>query len=262
MVVNARDRLDDAARVYAGLGFTLTPRGFHTLGSANHLAMFGTDYLELIGMPPGSARRDLLEQPAGLNGLVFATEDATGLHRVLNEAGVAATPSQQFSRPVALPGGTQDAVFRTVHLTPGPVWPGRVYFCQHLTRDLVWRDEWRHHANGAVGVVRTLIASDDPQRLGDVFGRMFGAGAVRTVQHGISLVAGLSRVDVLSHAAVAGQIGAPADARSEYMAALTLRTRSLAQAEAAMAHVKLVRTPGRLTVPAAIAAGTVLEFVE
>ena len=30
-VVNVRDRIDEAAATYARLGFTLTPRGYHTL---------------------------------------------------------------------------------------------------------------------------------------------------------------------------------------------------------------------------------------
>ena len=57
VVVNVRDRIDDAADTYRRLGFTLTPRGYHTLGSMNHLAMFGTDYLELIAAKPGDDSR-------------------------------------------------------------------------------------------------------------------------------------------------------------------------------------------------------------
>ena len=48
VVVNARDRLDDAADTYRRLGFTLTPRGYHTLGSMNHLAIFGTDWARMM----------------------------------------------------------------------------------------------------------------------------------------------------------------------------------------------------------------------
>jgi hypothetical protein len=170
----------------------------------------------------------------------------------------------QFSRPVTLgDGSSRDAVFRTVVLNQSAV-AGRLYFCHHFTRDLVWRDEWRHHANGTVGVVRTLIASDDPSRLGAVFAAMFGAATVRKIPGGISLVVGLSRVDVLDHATIATTLGAAArsDDRPEYMAALTLRTLSLSQAEAALSGVTLVRAPGRLLVPAAAAFGCVLEFVE
>ena len=36
-------------RALAALGFQLTPMGKHSLGSANHLAVFGEDYLELLG---------------------------------------------------------------------------------------------------------------------------------------------------------------------------------------------------------------------
>src|SRR5438876_3128607 len=82
VVINARDDMDAAAAIYRRLGFRLTPRGFHSLGSTNHLAMFATDYLELIAVPRGatSGRLDLLDWPAGLNGLVFGTEDSAAVY--------------------------------------------------------------------------------------------------------------------------------------------------------------------------------------
>src|ERR1700684_3661859 len=110
VVINVRDRIDEGADTFRRLGFTLTPRGYHTLGSMNHLAMFGTDYLELIAAPPGATQRP---------GIV--------------EAGVPLLPPGEFSRPVALPEGTRDAVFRTVRLKPGTVAAGRLYFCHHFT---------------------------------------------------------------------------------------------------------------------------------
>src|SRR5215471_4390848 len=77
VVIDVRDRMDEAARVFAALGFHLTPRGHHTLGSMNHLAMFATDYLELLGFGAGGVARPELEPfPIGLNGLVFKTADA------------------------------------------------------------------------------------------------------------------------------------------------------------------------------------------
>ena len=163
VVVNVRDQLDAGLETYQRLGFTMTPRGYHTLGSMNHLAIFGTEYLELIAAQPGETRRaEILASPFGLNGLVFGTEDSASVYAALHEAGVPVEPPLEFSRPVELTGGARDATFRTVHLTPGTVPAGRVYFCHHFTRDLVWRDEWRHHANGAVGVARAVIAARDP----------------------------------------------------------------------------------------------------
>jgi len=145
VVVNARDQIDQAADTYRRLGFTLTPRGYHTLGSINHLAMFGTDYLELIALPPNdTSRTEIMAAPLGLNGLVFGSEDADATYAALHQAGVPIEPPQQFSRPVEIetPTGTQqrDAAFRTVRLPREEVPAGRLYFCQHLSRDLVCRD--------------------------------------------------------------------------------------------------------------------------
>ena len=231
--------------------------------------MFGTDYLELIGIPSGSAaRQEIMADPFGLNGLVFGTEDAASVAAALSAAGVPHTPPNQFSRPVDLPGGgARDAVFRTVHVQPPAGRPGRLYFCHHFTRDLVWRDEWRRHANGALGVVRVLIASDDPAILHGLFSAMFGAEALRTVADGCSLLVGLARVDVLAHAAVASLLGpaAPdAAGRSHYMAALTLRARALGQATDALTAGGLtpIQQSGRLLVPASAAMNCALEFVE
>jgi len=266
VVVNVRDRLDTAAEAYRRLGFTLTPRGYHSLGSMNHLAIFGTDYLELIAARPGDAgRADIMGAPEGLNGLVFYSEDGAATHAALARQGVEAAPPLQFSRPVDLADGPRDATFRTVHLAARPSGLGRLYFCQHLTRDLVWRDEWRHHANGALGVARHVIGARDPGALAALFARAFGADAVRAVAGGHSLAAGLARVEILTPETIAARFGdavGDGGGRSEYMAALTLRTQSLDKAAAALAGVPGVRCEdARVLVPASAAFGCALEFV-
>jgi len=99
VVINARDDMDRAADIYRRLGFTLTERGHHSLGSMNHLAIFGTDYLELIALPKGasSGRMDLLDYPFGLNGLVFGSEDSTATYEALTKAGVPVEPPMEFT---------------------------------------------------------------------------------------------------------------------------------------------------------------------
>ncbi|HEY1931438.1 MAG TPA: VOC family protein [Acetobacteraceae bacterium] len=269
VVINVRDRIDEGAETFRRLGFTLTPRGYHTLGSMNHLAMFGTEYLELIAAPTGETRRqEILTSPIGLNGLVFGSDDSDRTYATLHAAGVPVDPARQFSRPVELPGGARDATFRTVTLTPGTVAAGRLYFCHHLTRDLVWRDEWRHHANGTIGVSRAVIAAQDPTVLGALFARMFGADAVRSTADGCTLAVGLSRMDVVTPASLHAQFGdATPDGggRTEFMAALSLRTRSLAAAGQALdagAISGRQRDGQRIIVPAAAAFGAALEFHE
>ena len=98
VVINARDRLDEAAATYQRLGFALTPRGHHTLGSSNNLAVLGTDYIELLGVVPGvSDRTDLLDWPAGLNGVVFKTFDSDATFAALQGEGVPVLQPQEFS---------------------------------------------------------------------------------------------------------------------------------------------------------------------
>ena len=267
VVINARDRIDDAAETYRRLGFTLTPRGYHTLGSMNHLAIFGTDYLELIAAPPGDTRRpEILGSPEGLNGLVFGTEDSAAVHAALVAAGVPVLPPREFSRPVEVAGAAHDATFRTVRLPEdGTVPDGRLYFCHHLTRHLVWRDEWRQHANGTVAVARAVIMARDPSRWGALFAAMFGAEAVRPVEGGCVLAVGLGRFEIVTPARLAEQFGdaapGPGD-RSDMMAGLVFRTVSVDQAEAALAAggITSQRHGARIVVPADQAFGAVLAF--
>lgn len=266
VVVNVRDRMDAASALYRRLGFTLTPRGHHTLGSINHLAMFGTDYLELIGAPADDRRTDLLGWPEGLNGLVWGTEDAEALHATLAEAGVAALPPGQFSRPVELPDGRiADAEFRTLRLPNETTPAGRLYFCQHFTRDLVWRDAWRRHANGTLGVEAAVIAAADPDRLGGLFAQMFGADAVSAIAGGRRLLLGLSRFDVVHPDQLArlyGDAAPPAGGRDEFMAALVLRTASLDRAAAALQVDGVTRDAAGITVSASATMGVALRFVD
>lgn len=267
IVVNVRDRIDDAANTYRRLGFTLTPRGYHTLGSMNHLAIFGTDYMELIAVKPGdNSRPEIMEAPFGVNGLVFGTEDATATYEALRRNEVPIDPPHQFSRPVEAGGTTRDAIFRTTRLPRSAAAAGRLYFCQHLTRDLVWRDEWRRHANGAIGIARAVIAAEEPEILGGLFAHMFGTATVRPTDDGCSLMLGLSRFDIVHPAALWEMFGGAAPdsrGRRDYMAALTFRTLSLDAAETALeaGHIRGVDRIGTsVLVPATEAFGVTLEF--
>jgi Glyoxalase-like domain len=156
IVFNARDRMDEVVDLFCRLGFTVAPRGHHTLGSINHVITFGGDYLELLGYPPGkppAKRPELASHPIGLMATVIATTDADATRSELIGRGLQPRPVQMFSRPVDLGGGVvQDAAFRVTRLEPDAV-PGTwFYYCQHLTPELVWRPEWQAHPNGASAI--------------------------------------------------------------------------------------------------------------
>jgi hypothetical protein len=271
VVINARDEMDAAAETYSRLGFTLTERGYHSLGSMNHLAMFGTDYLELIAVEKGAktGRLDLLNYPAGLNGLVFGSEDSAITYKELTANGVPVEAPVEFTRPVKYAGGQGDARFRTVRMKNGVVPYGRVYWCHHFTRDLVWRDEWRHHANGAVAVQRAVIVEPDPAEAAKLYAQMFGPEAVRDIRGGKAVIIGNSRFDILTASALRDQFSEACvpdfEGRFAFMAGLTFRTTSLRKTAMALqaGGIKNVeQTAGRIIVPARNAFNAVLEFVE
>jgi len=165
IVINVLFDMDRARELMSRLGFTLTPRGYHSLGSINHLMMFELDYLELIGLPSGTdvLRKDVLESPRGIDGLVFKSDDIDATERALRESGLAMLEPRSFSRPVTIDGIERHARFRTVRTAPELFEAGRIYYCQHFTPELVWHRPWMSHANG-VGALRELvIVAANPQ---------------------------------------------------------------------------------------------------
>jgi hypothetical protein len=267
VVIDVRDRIDEAMRCFASLGFRLTPRGRHTLGSVNHLAMFATDYLELLGFgEDGATRTEIARFPRGLNGLVFKTTDADLVHRQAQAAALAVLPVQSFSRPVALAGASYDARFRTTRLDPDKITIGRVYFCEHLTPDLVWRPEWQTHPNGANAIARVVVATADPQRAAGLFRDLFGAHAVAERNGRQVMTAGTAQVELSPPNMIAAEFGAAASepaGRAGYMAALGIKVRSLRETAQMLHAVTGVRVePRRLVVPAAAAFNTTIVFSE
>ena len=268
IVIDVREEIDAAAERFAKLGFALTPRGHHTLGSSNHLAIFATDYLELLGFgAAGPVRAELQPFPIGLNGLVFKTSDAERIHREAGAAGLPVLPVQSFSRPVTLTGETRDARFRTTRLDPKAVAMGRVYFCEHLTPELVWREEWQAHPNGAQGIARVVVAAPEPARSSALFQALYGpAAAVAAADGRVTVAAGSARVELMTPSAVAAKFGAAAAqpaGRAEYLAAAEFKVRSLRDTARRLSPPAGLQVDDRrVVVPAAAAFNTTIVFAE
>jgi Glyoxalase-like domain len=182
VVLVVRD-LDGARGTFARMGFTVTPRGDHTLGSKNHCVMFGHDYIELLTSPaenPHPSRQYYTEFSRGgdgLAGIALKSADAKGAYTELLWAGFQPGDTLEFSRPVALPGGTREARFRIVQPRAGSTPGGRVFVCEHLTRELVWRPEYQRHANGATGLAAIAIVCNDVAKTAQTYERLFDSRA-------------------------------------------------------------------------------------
>ena len=156
-MVAVRD-LDTAAAGFRQLGFTLTPRGYHSIGSQNHCIMLASTYIELLAVPAPHPwldyYREFLRTGDGLAAIALRTPDADVAYEALRARGVAAKAPMDLSRPVE--GGV--ARFRLVQIED----VSNVFVCQHLTPELVWRPEWQRHANGATELVGAALAAKRP----------------------------------------------------------------------------------------------------
>ena len=153
-VIVVRD-LDAAAACFTALGFTLTPRGFHSIGSQNHCIMLGSTYIELLTAGVAHPwldyyRRFLERQGDGLAAIALSTDDAERTYGELKDHGARAP--MDLSRPVQ--GGV--ARFRLVQIQD------TLFVCQHLTPELVWRPEWQKHANGAMELAAIAWGEKQP----------------------------------------------------------------------------------------------------
>ncbi len=163
VIFYAGQALDDLADFFVRVGFQLTPLGRHNSGSVNRLAMLKGQYIELMGFEPGtptSVRPEIQSMAPGLNGIV-ATDPAGRVRRRLADHSL---PGVHLERPVDAPGVQGVASF-TITRVPDGAPDVRTFMCRHHTPDLVWRDEWQLHANGALSLAGVWLATRHPRQL-------------------------------------------------------------------------------------------------
>jgi len=152
--------LDAAGQTWRSLGFTLTPRGYHTLGSQNHCIMLARDYIELLHVTaPNPSRQyywDAQVRGGGCAAMSCKSADAFATAARLRADRWHTSDPIEFSRPVRLDDGTeQPATFRVTALDDAP--GARYFVCEHRTPELLWRPEWVQHVNGTTGIAAMYL---------------------------------------------------------------------------------------------------------
>lgn len=269
--------LDASAELYRRLGFTLSPRGLHSpqKGTANYTIIFTDDYLELLGVVSETElnvgqRQNLAANGEGLQAIANRTANADAAKPALADLGIQTGEVSAFSRPLPLPGGGEGiASFRTLSFDPGSVPLGHFFLCQHETRDMVWRPELQHHANGAVALGGIIGISETPRVTAETYARFYAAGQVSETQGGFLVSTGTNSASLLFVDRSAAEklfpgvdIGAtPANG----FAALRIRVRHLNRTRDVLLNhgIEFVATPrGGVAVKPHEASGTIIEFSE
>ncbi|WP_181565740.1 VOC family protein [Paraburkholderia unamae] len=226
-VINVRNGLDQARHLYRRLGFDLTHRGHHSVGTSNYLAIFGRTYLELLGFVGDNAcpPSDLVDAPVGLRALALGGGEPDKVAARWSTLGLLDGPPADLDRPVAHAAGIASARFRIFRLRADWIANARLFYCHHYTPELVWRDEWRHHANGVTELIGVDISSENPRNAASLYGQAFGMS-----QSGIDTThidAGPTRLSFIPARLVRRRYGYGGANALEQMVALRFATRSL-----------------------------------
>jgi hypothetical protein len=185
IIVGVRD-LERARVDWTRLGFTSSPRGRHIgQGTANYCIMFGSDYIELLGVvdPDDFVQRldTFLAQREGLMALAFAP--AAPLEEVrsaLERLELHPSEPRPLGRQLELPQGTVVPRFSLISLRPEET-PGLDSFiCAHLTPELMRQPEWLRHPNGAHGIRGVHVLVENTTALLEAYDRLFGIQQVTT----------------------------------------------------------------------------------
>src|SRR5262249_33663659 len=115
----------------------------------------------------------------GLHLAAFSTADAAIEHRRLAAFGFPVLPLVDMRRPVPRGTGEDWARFTIARIAPGIMPEGRVQFLTHHTEELVWREPFLDHPNGARMLAALWIAAADPAEPAERFARFIGRPSLR-----------------------------------------------------------------------------------
>lgn len=185
VIVGVRD-LEAACDKWRRLGFTLSPRGRHIdQPTGNYCVMFPSDYIELLGIVDTGASTHRLDSflacREGLMGVAFAPAgSAEEAKAMLEDRGLHPSKPCPLARQIELPEGVAALRFTLVSL-PAEETPGLDCFvCAHLTPELMRREEWLRHPNGAIGIEAVHILVESTAPLLPAYDRFFGIVQVTT----------------------------------------------------------------------------------
>jgi hypothetical protein len=108
-------------------------------------------------------RKEIAEQPIGLDALVFHTGNAKECYENLRTQGFLVNPVQDLSRESEYNKEAVLVKFKTVRFLEQPIAGLRIYFCEHLTPNYVWQSQWLKHTNQISCLQKINITAPDVQ---------------------------------------------------------------------------------------------------
>jgi hypothetical protein len=162
---------------YKKLGFQVTPISYHPWGTATSFLVFQGNFIELIGVDDDSKfgtnavngfcfgrkiGEFLSKGEDGVSLIALHSKDAINDYAEMSRHHDEHQGIIDFRRPILLEDGTPDEVVVTIGLLLDSQYSEASSFICHQHRpDLIWKDEWMVHSNGATKIEAITYLADD-----------------------------------------------------------------------------------------------------
>jgi len=200
-------------------------------GTGNVTAMLSQGYIEVLfkaaDTPLAGELEAAMARYRGIHLAAFAVADAQLFHRGVADRGFRVRPLVHMQRPVDAEGAPGTAAFTLARLEPGEMPEGRVQALTHHTEELVWQRRWLSHPNGALALVRLVVAVADVDEAARRYARFTGRQA-RASRFGTNIELDRGRLDLVSAEEFRQMLPAIAIPSLPFMGACEIRVASLA----------------------------------
>ncbi len=195
--------------------------------------MFSHGYMEVLfktaDTPLAGELDAALNRYPGVHLAAFAVANAGSWHRRLAANGFRLRPLLDMQRPVDVEGTPGTAAFTLARLEGGEMPEGRIQMLTHRTEHTVWQRRWLTHRNGALALLRVVIAVADVEEAAQRFARFTGRPA-SACPFGRTIVLDRGRVDLIDTDGFAQVLPEIAIPSLPFIGAYAIRVRSLAAA--------------------------------
>ncbi|QND52820.1 VOC family protein [Phyllobacterium sp. 628] len=275
-------KLETARQRLEALGFTVALSAQHPFGTENACVFFSDNtYLE----PLAIAQRETCETEArngnvfvardqayrfrngqeGFSAFVMGTEDAKADHESFVASGISAGKMLEFSRPFALPDGTQDiASFRLAFAADLRAPDAFFFTVQRVNTPNVDRTKLQTHKNGVTGLRELVLSEINPTDFQYPLQEVINQRDVNAHSFGMDLRAANANITVLTPAGLRSFFGmdAPESERGLRLQAFVLGVSDLAAVETLLANnnISTEKRGSRLIVHKAPGQGAAIVF--
>jgi hypothetical protein len=201
-----------AGRALVRVGFAPTPVSIQVnpdpgggaarlTGTGNVTAMLSQGYIEVLfktaDTPLAGELEAAMARYRGVHLAAFTVADAASFHRRLADRGFRVRPLIKMQRPVDTGETSGTATFTLARVEPAEMPEGRIQILTHHSERMVWQPRWLLHPNGALSLMRVVIAVADVEEAAQRYARFTGRKARHCpLGHTIELDRG--RVDLVS----------------------------------------------------------------